>query len=103
MAFPPSPFHNMTCEMPVGHRSAPPRPRATRTAARVCTVRARRAPHARRGMGSCLILSNAMRIGLLILTALLALWIAVDLFGPAHGNLRDFDPQPVARLDTGMW
>jgi len=38
-------------------------------------------------------------IGLVALGA----WIAFDLKGPAHGDLRAFDPEPVARLDTQMW
>ncbi len=35
--------------------------------------------------------------------AALALWIALDLAVPVHGNLRRFDPHVVARLETEMW
>jgi hypothetical protein len=33
----------------------------------------------------------------------LAAWIAVDLWRPVSSNLRSFDPEEVARLDTDMW
>src|SRR5437868_5928221 len=33
----------------------------------------------------------------------LAVWIAVDLWRPVSQNLRQFDPEEVARLDTDMW
>jgi hypothetical protein len=32
-----------------------------------------------------------------------AVWLAVDLWGPRTTNLRRFDPDEVARLDTEMW
>jgi hypothetical protein len=35
--------------------------------------------------------------------AVLAAWIAYDLAVPARGDLRDFDPHDVARLETAMW
>ncbi len=30
-------------------------------------------------------------------------WLAYDLFGPRSSKLRDFDPNEIARLETGMW
>jgi len=30
-------------------------------------------------------------------------WIAIDLWRPVSSNLRAFDPEQVARLDTDMW
>jgi hypothetical protein len=30
-------------------------------------------------------------------------WVLVDLYGPRHASLRDFDPNEVARLETSMW
>ena len=41
-------------------------------------------------------------IPVLIFDALL-LWAVLDLFGPRHADLRRFDPNEVARLDTVMW
>jgi hypothetical protein len=40
---------------------------------------------------------------LLIAAALLAGWIALDLYTPHKLDIRDFDPDEVARLDTAMW
>lgn len=42
-------------------------------------------------------------IGLLITGALLAVWIAFDLYTPHKVDIRDFDADEVARLDTAMW
>ena len=42
-------------------------------------------------------------IGLLIAGALLAVWIAYDLYAPHKVDIRDFDADEVARLDTAMW
>lgn len=42
----------------------------------------------------------------LVVAALLgavAVWIAVDLYRPLKVNIRDFDADEVARLDTAMW
>ena len=39
----------------------------------------------------------------LIAAAGVATWIAVDLWRPVSSNLRAFDPEEVARLDTEMW
>jgi hypothetical protein len=33
----------------------------------------------------------------------LAVWAAFDLYGPRQTNIRSFDPDEVARLDTAMW
>ena len=35
--------------------------------------------------------------------AALAAWIAIDLWSPVSSNLRTFDPEQVAQLDTDMW
>lgn len=40
---------------------------------------------------------------LLIIGALLAAWIAFDLYKPHKVDIRDFDADEVARLDTAMW
>jgi hypothetical protein len=37
-----------------------------------------------------------------ILAAVL-IWIGIDVFGPTRSDLREFDPEGVARLETGMW
>jgi hypothetical protein len=42
-------------------------------------------------------------IGLLILGILLASWIAFDLYTPHKVDIRDFDADEIARLDTAMW
>jgi len=40
---------------------------------------------------------------LLIIGVLLTAWIAFDLFAPHKVDIRDFDADEVARLDTAMW
>jgi hypothetical protein len=35
--------------------------------------------------------------------AALSAWIVWDLAAPVHGNLHDFDPHEVARMETSMW
>ena len=42
-------------------------------------------------------------LGLLIVGILLAGWIAFDVYKPHKVDIRDFDPDEVARLDTAMW
>ena len=42
-------------------------------------------------------------LALLILGALVGSWIAFDLYKPHKVDIRDFDPDEVARLDTAMW
>lgn len=42
-------------------------------------------------------------LALLILLIALGVWIAVDLFGPLKVDIRKFDADEVARLDTAMW
>ena len=42
-------------------------------------------------------------LGLLILGVLLGVWIAFDLYKPHKVDIRDFDADEVARLDTAMW
>src|SRR5262249_16197995 len=42
----------------------------------------------------------------MIILAVLALalaWLGYDLYGPRSSKLRDFDPNEIARLETGMW
>lgn len=42
-------------------------------------------------------------LGLLILGILLAGWIAFDIYTPHKVDIREFDADEVARLDTAMW
>lgn len=42
-------------------------------------------------------------LGLLIAGVLLAAWIAYDIYAPHKVDIRDFDADEVARLDTAMW
>jgi hypothetical protein len=42
------------------------------------------------------------RLAIVIVVAA-AIWIAIDLSRPVSSNLREFDPEVVARLDTEMW
>lgn len=42
-------------------------------------------------------------LGLLIIGILLGVWIAFDLSAPRKIDIREFDPDEVARLDTAMW
>ena len=42
-------------------------------------------------------------LGLLSAGVLLAAWIAYDIYAPHKVDIRDFDPDEVARLDTAMW
>lgn len=42
-------------------------------------------------------------LGLLISIVLLAIWITVDMLRPHKVDIREFDPDEVARLDTAMW
>jgi hypothetical protein len=37
------------------------------------------------------------------IVAAIIVWAAIDLYAPRSGNLRDFDPSEVARLETRMW
>jgi hypothetical protein len=46
--------------------------------------------------------SKAKRIVLIALVAALA-YAAFDLYGPRSSKMRSFDPDEVARLETGMW
>jgi hypothetical protein len=42
----------------------------------------------------------------MIILAVLALslaWLGYDLYGPRSSKLRNFDPNEIARLETGMW
>jgi hypothetical protein len=42
-------------------------------------------------------------LGLLIIGVLLGVWIAYDIYAPHKVDIREFDPDEVARLDTAMW
>ncbi len=42
-------------------------------------------------------------IGLFLAAAVLASWFAFDLYSPHKVDIRDFDADEVARLDTAMW
>lgn len=42
-------------------------------------------------------------LGLLIAAVLLGIWIAFDIYTPHKVDIRQFDPDEVARLDTAMW
>jgi hypothetical protein len=46
---------------------------------------------------------SKIAFGLLITGILLGIWITVDLYTPHKVDIRDFDPDEVARLDTAMW
>jgi hypothetical protein len=35
--------------------------------------------------------------------AVIAIWVAYDLYAPRTAHLREFDPDEVARLETAMW
>lgn len=39
----------------------------------------------------------------LVASSAIAAWAAIDLYGPVRTDVRRFDPQEVARLDTAMW
>ena len=38
-----------------------------------------------------------------VIAGALLLWVGIDLFGPRRADIRRFDPNEVARLDTAMW
>src|SRR5215210_936431 len=42
-------------------------------------------------------------VGLLITGVLLGAWIAFDLYKPHKVDIRDFEADEIARLDTAMW
>lgn len=42
-------------------------------------------------------------LGFLVVGVLLAAWIAFDIYTPHKVDIRDFEPDEVARLDTAMW
>lgn len=42
-------------------------------------------------------------LGLLVVGVLLGVWISFDLYSPHKVDIRDFDADEVARLDTAMW
>jgi hypothetical protein len=48
------------------------------------------------------VLKKAGVVGLAIVI-LLVTWIGIDLYRPFKANIRSFDPDDVARLDTAMW
>ena len=58
-----------------------------------------------RGLQTCFMKKILFKIfvGLLIIGVLLVGWIAIDLYTPHKVDIRDFDADEVARLDTAMW
>lgn len=58
---------------------------------------------ARRAEGRGLFNRRRLLIGCLFISLAGLAWAAIDLYGPARTNIRRFDPQEVARLDTAMW
>jgi hypothetical protein len=44
-----------------------------------------------------------MRVAALFLLAAAAILIGIDLQGPVHADIRAFDPDRMAQLDTEMW
>lgn len=37
------------------------------------------------------------------IAAAVLIWIGIDVYGPTQSDLREFDPEAVARLETDMW
>ena len=46
---------------------------------------------------------SKIALGLLLIGILLGGWIAFDLYTPHKVDIRAFDADEVARLDTAMW
>ena len=46
---------------------------------------------------------SKIALGLMIIGVLLGIWIAYDIYTPHKVDIRDFDADEVARLDTAMW
>lgn len=46
---------------------------------------------------------SKIALGLLIIIVLLGGWIAFDLYSPHKVDIREFDADEIARLDTAMW
>ena len=46
---------------------------------------------------------SKIAMGLLIIGVLLVGWIAFDIYTPHKVDIRDFDADEIARLDTAMW
>src|SRR5262245_19185743 len=46
---------------------------------------------------------SRVKTGILAALALALAWLGYDLYGPRSSKLRDFDPDEIARLETGMW
>jgi len=44
-----------------------------------------------------------MRMIMLAVVTFAIAWLGYDLYGPRSSKLRDFDPDEIARLETGMW
>ena len=42
-------------------------------------------------------------IGVIAVIAVMAIWIAADLYRPYKVDIRAFDADEIARLDTAMW
>jgi hypothetical protein len=48
-------------------------------------------------------LLSKIALGLLAIGLVLGVWIAFDLLAPHKVDIRDFNPDEIARLDTAMW
>ena len=46
---------------------------------------------------------SKIALGLLIIGVLLGVWIAYDLYSAHKVDIRDFDADEIAKLDTAMW
>lgn len=46
---------------------------------------------------------SRVRWGILAVLATTLAWLGYDLYGPRSSKLRDFDPNEIAQLETGMW
>jgi len=48
-------------------------------------------------------MKRKMMWALLAVVGIVALWVMVDLYSPVKVDIRDFNPDEVARLDNAMW
>jgi hypothetical protein len=46
---------------------------------------------------------SRLKMIILAVLALALAWLGYDLYGPRSSKLRDFDPDEIARLESGMW
>jgi len=50
-----------------------------------------------------MIRNRRLWLGMVVIVAALSIWAGLDLFGPHRADIRRFDPNAVAHLDTVMW